>query len=395
MVKRKYYEAYEDRYLTAHGKGVSWSSDRSTPIVIDTIRKYKLNSDSKLLEIGCGEGRDSAIVLDSGFDLLATDISPEAIRYCKGKYPKYADKFEVLDCLSGEADDKFDFIYAVAVVHMLVLDEDRDGFYRFIHRQLADNGYALICSMGDGEFEMQSDVKEAFDIQERNHETGKMLVAATSCRMVSFRIFEDEIIRNNLEIVEKGITSSLPDFNNLMYAVVKRRRKRKPSVIKTDRLALRSMRDTDCDDVCSLLTNKQIAKTYMLPDFKSREEEIKHFNLLKNLSNESDRFVYGFDLGGRIIGFINDVEISDSAIELGFVINPEYHNRGYATEVLTYAIDTLHDMGHTTVKTGAFECNLASQRVMEKAGMQRLDSTEEIEYRGVVHRCIMFEKRAK
>lgn len=395
MVKRKYYEAYEDRYLTAHGKGVSWSSDRSTPIVIDTIRKYKLNSNSKLLEIGCGEGRDSAIVLDSGFDLLATDISPEAIRYSKEKYPKYMDKFEVLDCLSGEVDDKFDFIYAVAVVHMLVLDEDRDGFYRFIHRQLADNGYALICSMGDGEFEMQSDVNQAFDIQERNHETGKMLVAATSCRMVSFRIFEEEIIRNNLEIVEKGITSALPDFNNLMYAVVKRRRKRKPSVIKTDRLALRSMRDTDCDDVCSLLTNKQIAKTYMLPDFKSREEEIKLFNLLKNLSNESDRFVYGIDLGGRIIGFINDVEISDSAIELGFVIHPEYHNRGYATEVLTYAIDTLHDMGYITVKTGAFECNLASQRVIEKAGMQRLDSTEEIEYRGVVHRCIMFEKRAK
>ncbi|MBR5144517.1 MAG: GNAT family N-acetyltransferase [Clostridia bacterium] len=169
----------------------------------------------------------------------------------------------------------------------------------------------------------------------------------------------------------------------------------KPYSIKTERLILRSMCDTDCDDVCSLLTNKQIAKTYMLPDFKSREEEIKLFNLLMSLSKESDRFVYGIDLGGRIIGFINDVEIIDSTIELGFVINPEYHNCGYATETLTHAIDTLHDMGYDTVKTGAFECNLASQRVMEKAGMQRLDSTEEIEYRGVVHRCIMFEKRAR
>ena len=169
----------------------------------------------------------------------------------------------------------------------------------------------------------------------------------------------------------------------------------KPYFIKTERLILRSMCDTDCDDVCSLLTNKQIAKTYMLPDFKSREEEVKLFNLLMDLSNDLDRFVFGIDLGGSIIGFINDVEIIDSTIELGFVINPEYHNCGYATEVLMQAIDTLHDMGYATVKTGAFECNLASQRVMEKAGMQRLDSTEEIEYRGVVHRCIMFEKRAK
>lgn len=395
MDKRNYYEAYEDRYLTAHSKGVSWSSDKSTPIVLETIQKYKLNSNSKLLEIGCGEGRDSATVLDSGFNLMATDVSPEAIRYCKEKYPKYADNFHVLDCLSGGIDNKFDFIYAVAVVHMLVLNEDRNGFYRFIHRHLTDDGYALICSMGDGEFEMQSDVKEAFDIQERNHETGKMLVAATSCRMVSFKVFDDEITRNNLEIVEKGITISLPDFNNLMYAVVKRSRKRKPSVIETERLILRSMCDTDCDDVCSLLTNKQIAKTYMLPDFKSREEEIKLFNLLMDLSNDLDRFVFGIDLGGRIIGFINDVEISDDSIELGFVIHPDHHNKGYATETLTHAIDTLHDMGYATVKTGAFECNLASQRVMEKAGMQRLNITEEIEYRGVMHRCIMFEKRAR
>lgn len=169
----------------------------------------------------------------------------------------------------------------------------------------------------------------------------------------------------------------------------------KPYFIKTERLILRSMRDSDCDDVCALLTNKQIAKTYMLPDFRSREEEIKLFNFLKDLSDNSKRFVYGIELDGRIIGFINDVEISDDSIELGFVIHPDHHNKGYATETLTYAIDTLHDMGYTTVKTGAFECNLASQRVMEKVGMQRLNITEEIEYRGVAHRCIMFEKRAR
>ncbi len=49
----------------------------------------------------------------------------------------------------------------------------------------------------------------------------KMMVAGTSCRMVSFKNFEDEIARNGLEIIEKGITSALPNFNNLMFAVVK------------------------------------------------------------------------------------------------------------------------------------------------------------------------------
>ena len=104
---------------------------------------------------------------------------------------------------------------------MFVPDKDRNGFYQFIRRHLKPDGLALICTMGDGEFEMQSDISKAFEIQERNHESGKIMVAGTSCRMVSFRTFEQEIKQNNLAIVEKGITSSLPDFDSLMFAVVK------------------------------------------------------------------------------------------------------------------------------------------------------------------------------
>ena len=76
--------------------------------------------------------------------------------------------------------------------------------------------------MGDDQAETQSDITKAFEIQERNHEAGPMMVAGTSCRMVSFSTFEEELQRNRLEIIEKGITSGLPDFDRLMYAVVKK-----------------------------------------------------------------------------------------------------------------------------------------------------------------------------
>ena len=174
---RKYYEAYEDRYKTAHEKGVSWAQMKNTPIVMDIISRYHLHPEHSLLEIGCGEGRDSSIVLENGFNLMATDISPEAINYCKKKMPDFESKFMVLDCLSSDLDMKFDFIYSIAVIHMLVLDEDRNGFYQFIHSHLKSDGIALICSMGDGKYEMQSDISNAFEIQEREHESGKMIVA--------------------------------------------------------------------------------------------------------------------------------------------------------------------------------------------------------------------------
>lgn len=218
---RKYYAAYDERYKTAHANGVRWLSDVSTPIVMEVIDKYKINRQHRLLEIGCGEGRDSKTVLEHGFSLMATDISEEAIAYCKQQTPRYEKHFSVLDCLSARLEEKFDFIFAIAVVHMLVLDEDRDGFYQFIRNHLTAEGMALICTMGNGEFEMQSDISTAFSIQERNHDSGKMMVAGTSCRMVSWNTFEKELTRNGLTLIEKGITSSLPDFNCLMYAVVK------------------------------------------------------------------------------------------------------------------------------------------------------------------------------
>ena len=68
---------------------------------------------------------------------------------------------------------------------------------------------------------MQSDISTAFTLQERNHDSGKMMVAGTSCRMVSWNTLENELARNGLTTIEKGITNSLPDFNCLMYAVVK------------------------------------------------------------------------------------------------------------------------------------------------------------------------------
>ncbi len=219
---RKYYAAYEERYKTAHARGVSWSSAVSTPIVMEVIEKYQIHSDHQLLEIGCGEGRDSRTVLEQGYPLMATDISNEAIRYCKENMPQYASHFHVLDCLSDKLDTRFDFIFGIAVVHMLVLDEDRNGFYQFIYNHLKPDGIALICTMGDGEFESQSDISQAFTLQERDHESGKMMVAGTSCRMVSFPTFERELAQNQLDILEKGITSSLPNFNSLMYVVVRK-----------------------------------------------------------------------------------------------------------------------------------------------------------------------------
>lgn len=219
---KQYYEAYEERYKTIHQKGYSWSSDIATPIVLQTLSKYGIQKNDKILEIGCGEGRDANQLLKEGYNLLATDISKEAIKYCQSLNPDQSDCFKTLDCLSDNHDAKYRFIYAIAVIHMFVLDEDRQKFYSFIYNHLEENGFALICTMGNGKTEMQSDIKEAFELRRREHSIGEVEVAATSCRIVNFDTFNKEIKNAQLAIMEEGITSSSPDFSDLMFAVVKK-----------------------------------------------------------------------------------------------------------------------------------------------------------------------------
>lgn len=220
-MEKKYYEAYDERYKAVHERGLSWSSNAPTPIVLDKILEQGVNKSASILEIGCGEGRDSFFVANRGYKLYATDISKEAINYCQKIYPEIKDCFAVLDCLNDRHKQKYDFIYSVAVIHMFVLDDDRKKFYNFIYEHLKPNGTALICSMGDGKIEFSSDIASAFELQEREHVSGKMTVAGTSCRMVSFNSFVKELNENGLAIIEKGITEALPDFNKLMYALVK------------------------------------------------------------------------------------------------------------------------------------------------------------------------------
>ena len=222
---RKYYEAYDERYKQIHSMNLEWEADVHSPILDEIISKLELNSKNTILELGCGEGRDAIYLLQKGYEVCATDISKEAIAFCVTKAPQFVDRFMVPNACEDSWSASYDFIYSIAVLHMLVLEEDRDKFLTFVREHLNENGYSLLLTMGDGEMEHASDINTAFDKQERVHvETGsKVSVASTSCRIVSFQTLEKELEKNNLSVVEKGITSIEPGFPVIMYALVKKK----------------------------------------------------------------------------------------------------------------------------------------------------------------------------
>lgn len=158
-------------------------------------------------------------------------------------------------------------------------------------------------------------------------------------------------------------------------------------------VTLRAIEEESLEDGILLLTDPSIKQTYMLPDFSSRTETEKLFHRLKDLSRQEGRYVRGIYLGETMIGFLNDVEIYEDSIELGWVIHPDCRNKGCATCAVMRALEELSALGYTEVTAGAFAENPASIRVMEKCGMTRLDKSEEIEYRGAFHHCVYYAIR--
>ncbi|MBR5948523.1 MAG: class I SAM-dependent methyltransferase [Clostridia bacterium] len=218
---RKYYEAYDERYRRIHEKGYTWVFDVPTPIVLETLIEQGIGKDEPILELGCGEGRDARRVLEAGYALTASDISKEAIAFLKRELPEFEESFIVLDCVNGEHSEKYAFIYAVALLHMLVEDGDRAAFYRFIRDHLKEGGLALVLSMESRGFEIRTDPAEAFELREKEHFSGKVSVAATSCRTVSAGEFEREIELCGLFTVKSGVTEAPPEFDRLLYALIR------------------------------------------------------------------------------------------------------------------------------------------------------------------------------
>ncbi len=164
-------------------------------------------------------------------------------------------------------------------------------------------------------------------------------------------------------------------------------------VIWTKRLCIRPMVEGDAQAMCAIFDSDIVKRTYMIPDLATEEAKMKLFRRFVALSKDDAHFVRGIYEGEILVGFLNDTEIRGGTIELGYVIAPAFHGRGYMTEALSAVIDHLLENRFHEVLAGAFSTNTASIRVMEKCGMTRLHTHATIEYRGKLHDCVYYGKK--
>lgn len=140
--------------------------------------------------------------------------------------------------------------------------------------------------------------------------------------------------------------------------------------IKTKRLLIREFEFNDWQDVYEYTSETNVMK--YIPEGVFTKEDAKEF-VNKNIGHKAENFpVIKIDENILIGHIVFYKYFGEHTYEIGWVFNPKYYNRGYASEaaqaILAYGFEKLNL--HRIIATCQPE-NIPSYRIMEKIGMRK------------------------
>lgn len=141
---------FERLYAEAeHGRAVvPW--DRGAPhrLLVDWAQEHLPRGDGRrAMIVGCGLGEDAELVAGLGFDTVAFDVSPTAIRTARRRHPASPVRYRVADLLDPPADwqGAFDLVVESLTVQALP-DPPRPAAIANVARLVAPGGTLLVIA---------------------------------------------------------------------------------------------------------------------------------------------------------------------------------------------------------------------------------------------------------
>lgn len=137
--------------------------------------------------------------------------------------------------------------------------------------------------------------------------------------------------------------------------------------IESKDLIIRNFELRDENDLCEYLLQRVNAEFESYPDFtyQKSKQEIE-FRV------QSDEF-YAIELKSenKVIGNVYLGNRDFNSRELGYVLNENYHRRGYGSDACKAAIEYMFRQGIHRIYAECAPQNTASWKLMEKIGMHR------------------------
>ena len=145
--------------------------------------------------------------------------------------------------------------------------------------------------------------------------------------------------------------------------------------LETERLILRKIKLSDDNDIFNCWTSDyNVSKYVTWNPHKTKEETKKLTNYWVNdYDNDySYRWLVVLKNTNETIGMIDVVakNLQYMTAEVGYCYGSKFWGNGYATEALKIVINYLHSEGFHVVYAQHFNSNIASGKVMKKAGME-------------------------
>ena len=101
---------------------------------------------ARVLDLGCGQGRDAIMIAERGFDVLGIDLSPTGIRQLNqaAKSEKLPLVGEAADILSYPITGDFDVVLLDRVVHMFASRVEQAAVLEKATRAVGDSGTVVL-----------------------------------------------------------------------------------------------------------------------------------------------------------------------------------------------------------------------------------------------------------
>lgn len=107
--------------------------------LLDQFLKGRLKVDDKILDAGCGSGRNIKLLINEGFSVFGIDVNAAVIDELKANYPELQENFANSSIEKFDSTEKFDFIICNAVLHFAKNHEEFDRLFNKLISLLNDN----------------------------------------------------------------------------------------------------------------------------------------------------------------------------------------------------------------------------------------------------------------
>lgn len=146
---------------------------------------------------------------------------------------------------------------------------------------------------------------------------------------------------------------------------------------ETERLIIRSWKPEDLPLFVSINKDGRVMRHF--PALLTDEETETFYHRIMDEFERKGWGLFAVELksSGRFLGYVGLHEIGFEAdftpgVEIGWRLDAEYHNMGYATEAATEVLRIAKSHGITRLYSFTAEMNKPSERVMRKIGMVRI-----------------------